>query len=686
MNITSNSVAAAVRRRMYLFSNQSGSARRRLRARQGILRPTLLIALLCVASSLFAADPSTAPTPLLTKSADQWIAVLKSDAGRKEKADACRELAVIGNRKAVPVLVGYLANPELSHMARYALETIPGSGVDRALRDELKRVKGRLLVGVIGGIGVRRDSKAVKPLSSLLHEADPAVAQATARALGDIGTTKAARAIEDALPKTASANRLAFCEGLLRCAETLAATRKTKDAIVIYDRLRGMTEVPNQVRAAALRGAILTRAKGGLELLKESLVSSDRVLFHATVRAALEMPGPEVTRVLTGVLAQLQAENQIVAMQTIGARGDAAAVPVLSIEAKRGAKANRVAAIRALAAIGDALSVNTLVELIGDSEKEIAQVAVDGLAGITGADANAAVLNLLKSSEASQRITGIDLVGRRRIVSAVPELLTAASDPDAKVRSGALQRLGKLGTPAEVPALIKLLLGSFDERNLESLAGALSSICTGAGSPGPATGQVIAAVPEAKPEQKAALLNVLSAVGGEKALAAVRSALNDSNPIVREAAVRALADWPDGASASDLLQIVRAAKSSSERDLAFRGYVRLARESETKAQSKLEMLREASALATSASERKLVLAGLGDVLTVKSLQLVTPYLSDAEVADEAGAVAVKIAEKLDAKNSAEIGTALNLVLKSVKTSPLLDQARKRLNELKLPVQ
>ncbi len=640
--------------------------------------------LLYAASVLFAAD-STAPTPLITKSAEQWIAVLKSDTGRKEKADACRELAVIGNRKAVPVLVSYLANPELSHMARYALETMPGSSVDRALRDELKRVKGRLLVGVIGSIGVRKDAGAVKPLLALLGDADPAVAQAAARALGSIGTTKSARAIEAALPGTAPANRLAFGEGLLRCAETMAAKGKAKDTLAIYDRLRGMADIPNQTRAAALRGAILTRGNDGLELLKESLVSNDRIQFNTAVRASLEMSGPEVTRVLSGVLSQLQSEKQIVVMQTLGARGDASAVPALSVQTKQGAKDNRLAAIRALAAIGDAASVTALVQLIGDADPAVAEASVDGLAGIPGRDANVSALNLLKSPNASRRITGIDLIGRRRMVSAVPELLNAASDPDAKVRSSVLQRLGKLGTPTEIPALIKLLLRSADEQDLDGLAAALSSICTGAGSPASATGQIIAALPEAKPEQKGALLGVLSAVGGENALAAVRGALADSTPAVREAAVRALADWPDAASAPDLVQIVRTAKNN-ERDIAFRGYVRLARESEAKAPAKLEMLREASTLATSPAEKKLVLAGLGDVLTVNSLQLVTPYLSDAEVADEAGAVAVKIAEKLDAKNSAEIGTALNLVLKSAKSSPVLDQARKRLNELKLPVQ
>lgn len=647
----------------------------------------LMALLLCATSGVVAAASATDPTPLLTQSPDKLIEVLKSGASRKEKADACRELAVVGTSKAVPVLVRSLADAELNHMARYALETIPDPGVDSALRGELPRLQGRPLVGVIGSLGVRKDAKAVKPLSSLLGDPDPEVVQAAARALGQIGTADAARAIEKALPATAPANRLAFCEGLFRCAETFAAKGKTKDAIALYDRMRGMTDVPHQVRAGALRGAIIARDQGGLELLKESLLSSDRVLFHAAVRAALETPGAEVTRALAGCLPQLQPDNQIVAMQALGSRGDDLAVPALSTQAKAGPKTTRVAAIRAVAAIGDAAAVPVLVQLVEEADREIAQVAVDGLAGFPGREADSAVLSMLKSPEADRRLVGIDLVGRRRMVTAVPALLTVASDADAKVRSSAYQRLGKLGTPAEVPALIKLLVQTTDAQDLTGLAEALSSICTGAGSPASATEQIIGAMPGAQPAQQGALLSVLGALGGAPALVAVRGAVRDYAPEIRDAAVRALADWPDAGAAPDLLQIVRSTTATgNQRDLAFRGYVRLVRESGGPPPEKLKSLAAAASLATSPQEKMLVLAGLGDMLSVESLRLVTPHLSDPAVADEAGAVAVKIAEKLDPKESADIGTALNQVLKSAKSQQVLDKARKRMEQLKLQVQ
>lgn len=180
------------------------------------------------------------------------IAVLKSDASRKAKSDACRELALVGTREAVAPLAALLCDEDLSHMARYGLEPIPDPSVDAALRDALGKAKGRQLVGVIGSLGVRRDHRAVAPLVKYLEEDDADVVQASARALGRIGTTEAAKALEEALPKAAEANRLAIYEGLFRCADTLRAQGQRERARGIYE-VMASEKTPSQVRAGAKR-------------------------------------------------------------------------------------------------------------------------------------------------------------------------------------------------------------------------------------------------------------------------------------------------------------------------------------------------------------------------------------------------------------------------------------------------
>jgi HEAT repeat protein len=293
------------------------------------------IVTLTVLLTLAVACPSFGQTGAPAAKADpaKLIAVLKSDAPFKDKADACRQLAVVGTPDAVPVLAALLGDDKLAHMARYALEPIPDPSVDAAFREALGKLKGKHLVGVIGSIGVRRDARAVLLLTKLLKDADAEVVRAAAGTLGRIGSADAARALEGALADAPAANQLVLCEGLFRCAEALAASKQRDEALGIYDRVRTL-KAPHQVRAAALRGAILTRGPKGLPLLGESLRSDEYVLFAAAVRTAQEMPGGEVTDVLTRALDQKSADRQLLVIQALGGRADEKALPALLAAAR----------------------------------------------------------------------------------------------------------------------------------------------------------------------------------------------------------------------------------------------------------------------------------------------------------------------------------------------------------------
>jgi HEAT repeat protein len=196
----------------------------------------------------------------------QLIAVLKeTDAPLKAKADACLELSRVGSKDSVAPLAALLGDEKLAHMARYALEPIPDPAVDAALRDAMGRLKGRPLVGVIGSLGVRRDAKAVEPLSRLLSDPNPEVAQAAARALGNISNPAAVEALKGALDGASADNQRAICEGLLRCAEALRARGLRDVALTIYDRLN-QPRMPQPIRDGAARKARVLRQEAGPRL------------------------------------------------------------------------------------------------------------------------------------------------------------------------------------------------------------------------------------------------------------------------------------------------------------------------------------------------------------------------------------------------------------------------------------
>ncbi len=188
-----------------------------------------------------------------------FIALLRSDATTDCKRFVCKQLSIIGAAKEAPALANLLTEEKLSHMARFALEQIPGSAADAALRDSLRKAKGKLLIGVINSLGVRRDPGAVGALSELVTGQEEAVSGAAAAALGKIGDAEAAGALAKAGAKASPKLRAIIIDARLRCAERLLADGKKGRAARIYRALSAQAKT-DHVRAAARRG--LKAARG----------------------------------------------------------------------------------------------------------------------------------------------------------------------------------------------------------------------------------------------------------------------------------------------------------------------------------------------------------------------------------------------------------------------------------------
>ena len=178
--------------------------------------------------------------------------VLKSNAPRAAKDFVCRKLALIGTAQSVPALAELLANEELGHMARYALERIPGPEAGKALREALPKATGRNKTGLIDSLGVRRDGAGTARLAALLNSAEAQVAAAAAIALGEIGSSEAAKVLEGYRRRAPKEFRNAAADASLVCAQRLLLCGKRDEALAILKAL-GAQEQPAHVRLAAKR-------------------------------------------------------------------------------------------------------------------------------------------------------------------------------------------------------------------------------------------------------------------------------------------------------------------------------------------------------------------------------------------------------------------------------------------------
>jgi HEAT repeat protein len=184
-------------------------------------------------------------------------ALLSTDAPRAAKDSVCRHLSLIGTAQSVSPLAALLTSPELSHMARYALERIPDAESAQALRDALPQTQGRLKVGVINSLAARRDAPSAPALVDLLSDSDREIVAAATSALGAIGNEQAAKALGKMQTTAPPELRLTVANACLACAEHLLADGKKLQAMTIYKTL-SKADQPRHVRVAATRGLLST--------------------------------------------------------------------------------------------------------------------------------------------------------------------------------------------------------------------------------------------------------------------------------------------------------------------------------------------------------------------------------------------------------------------------------------------
>jgi HEAT repeat protein len=252
------------------------------------LAATVAAFLLGTLGMLGMASASAEPMP----SEPELLAVLRSDTAEAGKAIACKQLAIKGSKAAVDDLAKLLTNERLASWARIALEAIPGPEADAALRSAAGTLSGRLAVGAINSLGVRRDAAATALLAGKLADPNAEVVAAAAAALGKIGTADSAAALTKAL--VAGGPQLdTLAEAAVVGAERLVASGKVADAAKLFEAVR-VAKVSEQRVAEATRGLILARGKEGIPLLVETLRSPSKRLANIGLFTARELlDGPQ---------------------------------------------------------------------------------------------------------------------------------------------------------------------------------------------------------------------------------------------------------------------------------------------------------------------------------------------------------------------------------------------------------
>lgn len=414
-----------------------------------------------------------------------------------------------------------------------------------------------------------------------------------------------------------------------------------------------------------------------IDLVIDELKSGDPERQAGAIAIVRDIPGEAITRSLAEELPKLSPAVQVQLLSTLADRGDSAALPAVVEATGAQDESVRVAALRAVGQLGSAESISMLTRRAAESRGQEQKAARDSLYRLRGADMNATILSALAAAEPAVKVELVRAVGERNIVEAVGTLLETANDEDRKVRLESLKVLKVIADSDSLPALIDLTLNLTSESDRNEAEKTVAAVARKIEDPNQQAAAVLAAVPDVRETgHHASLLRILGRIGDNSALPVLRTALAGREAELRDAAIRALSDWPTPEPIDDLLNVAQTSDRPVHRILALRGFVRLlGSASDRSAAGTIELYEKAMELAPNATEKKRVLSGLGGEGSLPALQMAAQYLDDVSLQMEAESAVVRIAEQIHDKYPQQCREVLVKVVKGTKNETLREQAQ-----------
>lgn len=579
------------------------------------------------------------------------VKLLAPSATYEARRFACQQLMIIGTEASMEALGELLKHDETVGIACLALSSQRSPKAVEMLCNALSSSRGRTHLQLISALGNHADAQSVKVLAEMTRDADAAVAQAAVIALGKIASHSSGEIIAALAKEIRPDTAWAVTEAFQRRAEHLAASGDRKTAAAMYEQLLH-PDHPVHLQRGALAALLRLDDDGELRIL-QVLNSSNAVLKPVAIAAIGTLDPAAASTKFVAALPKLQPSEQVLMIEALATRNDPSARAALRANVSASSAAVRRAAIRAVGKQEDASAVPLLTKALANSssteEREIIELALASLQGQSATDQ--AIISELNSSSGDVKIGLCSALALRGAHAAVPTLLAEARSSDTAMAQAAFRAVGILAMPSDLPALLETLmkLGAAGARaDAEDAAARVLAKLPEVSRRSEAVRQALHHTSDT--ESRSSLLRLLAHAADTQALTELKTACQDQKVEIREAAVRALSDWPDTAAWDPLLAMYRQPEHEKFRALALRALVRLANDLNPKPNAELmRRYRQLLSAARSDVDRKLILGALAGATHPDALEIARSTLSHPGVRAEAELALQKISEALETK-------------------------------------
>ena len=461
----------------------------------------------------------------------------------------------------VPLLVERLnrAEPETGRLhALWALDAVGGTPARKAIAAVLHDPSARIRLQAARSAGIRHDRDLANELAQLLHDRDPAVRREAAIALGALGDAAAAahlfKALDDSDAFAAWSIRQAIRRsGAWQKDEMVSALlddRRREPALKLTDEAWSITVVAALADAfthspsAPVRGKILASIAGQLHKYPDwnGTWFGTNPLAGTFPRKTKDWDQNAMKAVLDGLSLGLVDPDSLVRFQAITGISEAgkdAAPRLRSALPAESDPTNQAVIVETLGMLKDDVSIPLFIEILGDPKREerLRMVALAALGPFRDPQSLRARLSLIYQEKVPPALVAAALPDLARKGFLPPnDLASFMENPAAEIRASALLSLNvKKPLPADIRQSVLDHMNDLSETVRQAAILAVVPL------------QLNAAVPRLlelarrpdSPDYSPAV-EALCSLRDQRALAVYLTALDDTNPRLRNLAEAAL--------------------------------------------------------------------------------------------------------------------------------------------------
>ncbi len=599
--------------------------------------------------------------------------VLEGDAPVAVKAFLIEQLRLVappegeGESAVVQHLAALISEPALTDPIARVLTTIRGGAASQALRAALLDLDGPQRIDVIQALGVTQDMGAIEPLAAELAADDADRRAAAMSALAEIGAPQVAGPILQSLHVQDWFQHNQNAATGLRLAARLQELGEPDLAVGVLRRI-DQAHLQSEfvhIRSAALQGLGEALAAGAVDEVLRAIGGDNAEYRAAASRVATELNGVGVTDSFVEQLDSSDARTRATVLDILRQRSDAAALPAVVQALEDKDESVRIAAIGTAAALGGERVVGLLTPMLDRDSPDERAAAAKALVAMPPA-ASAQIARAIETASPRLKSELLGVLARRGAADQLSVILPELNHDTAAVRIAAARAVGALAGSDAIPRLLAALRrDAIDDPERSAIETALIETAHRTPESQQRGQAIVEAINPDAPAAYASLLRVLGVLGSPACLDAITTATRDARGEIRDAAYRALLQWPSGADAPRVLELAASATDLTHHVIAVRAFTRLVDMADGLSLSeKLGLYQQGFAAARRNEEKRSLLSKMGG-LGSPAICILEPYLEDDELRSEAASALLTVAESMLPAGWADARRTVELVRQSI---------------------